>query len=170
MNVLESFYNNREFTNIVSDILENDKFLAIDECKHHGITRLQHSVRVSYYSYLVSKKLHLNYIATARGGLLHDFFVQEDLTPKKQKLSVVFHPYEALNNSCNTFEVSDMEKDIIINHMFPTLPHKVPKYLESWLVSSVDKVVAIYEFYYSYGKSFIYRFSNLYVLLLLLFR
>lgn len=156
--------------NIVSDILDNDKFLEIKECKHHGITRFEHSVRVSYYSYLVARKMRLNYTATARGGLLHDFFVKEDLAPKKQKLSVVFHPYEALNNSCNTFEVTDIEKDIIINHMFPTLPHKVPKYMESWLVSLVDKVVATYEFYYSYGKTFIYRFSNLYVLMLLLFR
>lgn len=170
MNKLDNFYNNREFMNIVGDILENDKFLKIKECKHHGITRWEHSMRVSYYSYLVAKKIRLNYTATARGGLLHDFFIQEDLTPKKQRLSVFFHPYKALDNSCNIFEVSDIEKDIIINHMFPTLPHKIPKYMESWLVSIVDKVVATYEFYYSYGRTFVYRFSNLYVLILLLFR
>ena len=156
--------------NIVSDILDNDSFLGIKDCKHHGITRLEHSLRVSYYSYLIAKTLRLNYVETARGGLLHDFFVNDDLTPKKQKLSVVFHPYEALNNSCNNFELSDREKDIIINHMFPTLPHKVPKYMESWLVSLVDKIVAIYEFYYSYGRTFVYRFSNLYIMLYLLFK
>lgn len=167
---MDSCYKNREYMNIVSDILDNDKFLGIKDCKHHGITRLEHSLRVSYYSYLIAKTLRLNYMETARGGLLHDFFVKEDLTPKKQKLSMVFHPYEALNNSCNNFELSDREKDIIINHMFPTLPHKVPKYMESWLVSFVDKVVAIYEFYYSYGRTFVYRFSNLYVVLYLLFK
>lgn len=167
MEKLDSFYNNREFVNIVSDILDNDKFLKICEYKHHGITRFEHSLRVSYYSYLVARKLHLNYIATARGGLLHDFFIQEDLTPKKQKFSMFFHPYKALSNSCDTFNVTDIEKDIIINHMFPTLPHKVPKYMESWLVSLVDKIVATYEFYYSYGKTFVYRFSNLYIFLLL---
>lgn len=170
MNDLEKFCKDREFTYIVSDILDNEKFLKIKKCKHHGITRFEHSMRVAYYSYLISKKLRLNYVAAARGGLLHDFFVPEDLSPRKQKLSPVFHPYEALNNACNTFEVSDMEKDIIINHMFPTLPHKVPKYMESWVVSMVDKVVAMYEFYYSYGKNFVYRFSNLYVLILLLFK
>lgn len=170
MSNLNKFYNNREYKYIISDILDNDKFLAIKNCKHHGITRFEHSMRVSYYSYIITKKLHLNYTATARGGLLHDFFVQEDLTVRKQKLSMFFHPYKALDNSCNIFNVSDIEQDIIINHMFPTLPHKIPKYIESWIVSFVDKAVAIYEFYYSYGRSFVYRFSNLYVMLLLLAR
>lgn len=168
MEKLDNFYNNYEYTNIVGDILDNNKFLSIKDCKHHGITRLEHSLRVSYYSYLIAKKMKLNYIATARGGLLHDFFTKEDLSPKKQKLSVVFHPYEALHNSSDTFTLSEIEKDIIINHMFPTLPHKVPKYLESWLVSLVDKIVAMYEFYYSYGKTLIYRFSNLYIMLILI--
>ena len=170
MEKLDNFYNNCQYTNIVEDILNNQGFLKIGDCKHHGITRLEHSVRVSYYSYLIAKKMKLNYIAAARGGLLHDFFTKEDLSAKKQKLSVVFHPYEALENACNNFQVTEIEKDIIINHMFPTLPHKIPKYLESWLVSIVDKIVATYEFYYSYGKNFVYKFSNLYVILLLLNR
>lgn len=164
---MDNYYNNYEYINIVSDILEDNKFLAIKECKHHGINRLEHSIRVSYYSYLIAKKLKLNYIDTARGGLLHDFFTKEDLEPKKQKLSMVFHPYNALENATNNFNLSDLEKDIIINHMFPTLPHKVPKYMESWLVSFVDKVVAIYEFYCSYAKTLLYRFSNIYLILLL---
>lgn len=156
-----------EYINIVSDILDNDKFLEIENYKHHGINRLEHSKRVSYYSYLIAKKLKLNYQDTARGGLLHDFFIKEDLEPKKQKLSVVLHPYSSLENACNNFELSDLEKDIIINHMFPTLPHKVPKYLESWLVSFVDKGVAVYEFYCSYGRSLVYKFANVYLALLL---
>ena len=154
--------------NIVSDILDNEKFLSIEHCKHHGINRLEHSMRVSYYSYLVAKKIKLNYVETARGGLLHDFFVKEDLAPKKQKFSVVVHPYHSLTNATNYFDLSDMEKDIIINHMFPTLPHKIPKYMESWLVSFVDKGVAIYEFYCSYARSFVYKFANVYLALLLI--
>ena len=164
---MDSFYKNDEYVNIISDILDNDKFLAIENYKHHGINRLEHSIRVSYYSYIAAKKLKLNYKETARGGLLHDFFINEDLSPMKQKFSVVFHPYSSLENACNNFDLSDLEKDIIINHMFPTLPHKAPKYLESWLVSFIDKGVAIYEFYCSYGRSLVYRFSNIYLALLL---
>lgn len=170
MGNLESFCNNHEYMNIVSDILNNDKFLTIKKCKHHGIDRLSHSMRVSYYSYIVTKKLHLNYNETARGGLLHDFFCNDELGTKKQKFRFALHPYRSLKNACNNFELSDLEKDIIINHMFPTLPHKIPKYMESWVVSIVDKAVAIYELYYSYGHSLMYRFSKVYLALLLLFK
>ena len=167
MNELDKANNDLEYLSIVNDIIENNKFMKIKTCRHHGITRYEHSIRVSYYSYKISKKLKLNYVDTARGGLLHDFFINDDMKEKEQKLSMFVHPYKALDNSKIYFSLTDLEKDIIINHMFPTIPHKVPKYLESWIVSGVDKIIAIYEFYYSYSKTFIYKFSKLYILILL---
>lgn len=153
---------------LVSDILDNQAFLNIKNCKHHGINRLEHSMRVSYYSYKIAKKIKLNYTDIARGGLLHDFFCDKDFAEKKQKFSFAIHPYQSLKNANNNFNLSDLEKDIIINHMFPTLPHKIPKYIESWLVSIVDKIVAIYELYYSYGRSRLYKFANIYLAIILL--
>ena len=113
MDQVNSCYNDRKYMYIVSDILENKKFLAIKECKHHGINRLEHSMRVSYYSYKITKKLRLNYKETARGSLLHDFFKKEDLNIKKQKLCFALHPYLSLENACNNFDLSALEKDII---------------------------------------------------------
>ena len=165
--MLEKVYEDIDFINIVSNILKDDKFSEIKNCRHHGITRYEHSLRVAYYSYLVTKKLKLNYFETARGGLLHDFFITNELGNKEKKLSAFVHPYKALKNSNEYFNVTDLERDIIINHMFPTLPHKIPKYLESWIVSIVDKVVATYEFYCSYGRTFLYKFSKVYIILLL---
>ena len=158
---MNKVYNDIEYNNIIEDILKNDKFKQIDNCRHHGITRMEHSLRVSYYSYILSKKLKLNYQAVARAGLLHDFFINEDLKGKKSKLSMFFHPYKSLENSEIFFNLNDIEKDIIITHMFPALPHKIPKYLESWLVNIVDTTVATYEFYYSYGRPYVYKLSNL---------
>ena len=165
MNILDRYYNDLSFNILVNDILENDKFKKLDNYRHHGMTRLEHSVKVSYYSYKIAKKLRLNYRAVARAGLLHDFFVDEDMSSRKQKFSMFFHPYNSLDNSCKYFDLNDMEKDIIITHMFPSLPHKVPKYVESWLVSIVDKLVATYEFYVSYAKPYTYKLSNLYLML-----
>ena len=164
---METYNNDREYMNIIFDILDNTKFLDIKKCKHHGINRLEHSLKVSYYSYCIAKKLKLNYIDTARGGLLHDFFITEDIAPREQKFKFATHPYHSLANASNNFNLSDLEIDIIINHMFPTLPHKIPKYVESWLVSLVDKGIAIYEFYCSYGRSKIYKFANIYLAVLL---
>ena len=167
---MKNIFNDHTYLFLVSDILENEKFKKLEECKHHGLNRLEHSLRVSYYSYLITKKLKLNYEETARGSLLHDFFINSDLSVRKQKLSMFFHPYASLKNSFNTFSLTELEKDIIINHMFPTLPHKIPKYIESWIVSMVDKVVATYEFYSSYSRILTYRLSNLYFMLILLFK
>ena len=160
--------NDNLYQDIINDIMSNKKFKKLNECVHHGTTRLEHSMRVSYYSYKITKKLKLNYIETARGGLLHDFFLNDDLTYKKQKLSMFFHPYPALENAQKYFKTTPLEEDIIINHMFPTLPHKIPKSLESWIVSMVDKAIAVYEFYESYGKTVVYKLPNLYIILLLL--
>lgn len=167
MNELDNITKDIEYMKIVENIMANQKFNQIKQCKHHGLTRYEHSLRVSYYSYLITKKLHLNYIETARAGLLHDFFITDDLKEKEQKLSMFVHPYKALTNSNNYFKLTDLEKDIIINHMFPTLPHKIPKYLESWIVSLIDKIVATYEFACSYGKIFLYKYSKIYFLLVL---
>ena len=49
------------------------------------ITRFDHSMKVSYYSYKVAKLLHLDYRQTARGGLLHDFFLSPEVRSKKER-------------------------------------------------------------------------------------
>jgi len=165
---LNKFYSDVEYFNIISDILDNNKFKLIDNYKHHGLSRMDHSLKVSYYSYKVTKRLKLDYIAAARAGLLHDFFINEDLN--NINISAFVHPYKSLENSLKYFYLSNKEKDIIISHMFPMLPHKIPKFLESWIVSLVDKIVAIYEFYYSYARMYIYRLSNFYMLMLIVLR
>ena len=83
-------------------------------------------------------------------------------------ISAFVHPKIALKNATDIFNLSDMGKDIIITHMFPLIPNKIPKYLESWIVSAVDKLVAIYEFSYSYGTIALSKLPNAYVILLLL--
>lgn len=147
----------KEYKNIVNDIMQDRDFLEISNCRHHGITRLEHSLRVSYYSYKVSKILHLNVRETARAGLLHDFFVNSDLSSKELMLSAFTHPKKALAKADSKFILSDMEKDIIYSHMFPLIPTRPPKYLESWVVSLVDKAVATYEFASSYSKIFLFK-------------
>lgn len=164
---MEKYYRDVKYYRIISDILENDKFKKMDGYRHHGMTRLDHSLKVSYYAYRIAVKFRLDYVSVARAGLLHDFFLNEDLNEIKQRFSMFFHPYKSLENTCKYFNVNDMEKDIIITHMFPTLPHKVPKYLESWLVSFVDKVIAAGEFYESYARPYAYKLSNLYLMLLI---
>ena len=157
-------YYNEEFQKIIQPILDNKEFMKTKDKVHHGITRFDHLMRVSYYSYLVTKALRLNYKETTRAALLHDFFLDET-TNDSAIGALQNHPYYALENAKKYYDLTEREEDIIKTHMFP-VTFTPPKYLESWLVSFVDKTIATYEFYCSYGKPYAYRLSNLYIFML----
>ena len=141
---------------LIEDILENEKFNKLDTIEHHGTSRLKHSKRVSYYSYKVCKRLRLDYIAAARAGLLHDFFFSDNERTKKERIKSVFtHPKKALETANTYFELNDIEKNIIMSHMFP-IYIILPEYLESWIVSIVDKIVGTYEFFEKLSLKHIY--------------
>ena len=136
-------YKNREFNSLIQPIAENEEFLKTKDIKHHGLTRYDHSRRVAYFSYLVTKFLRLDYKETTEAAMLHDFF-----TTEVQHDNAIFklrrHPNHAVENSKKYFELSDKQVDIIKTHMFP-VTFTPPKYLESWIVDIVDDVVSIYE-------------------------
>ncbi len=166
---MKNIENDSEYKYIISDIMDNEEFSKLENIKHHDNNRLTHSLKVSYYSYLIAKKLRLNYTETARGGLLHDFFLERtvdyDNIIDKVKLYTIQHPKDAVAFAKKHFEVTDMEEDMIKSHMFP-LDVSVPKYLESWIVNLVDTTVSTYEF----TKKFSYKLSyltNIYIILLL---
>lgn len=161
--------NDEEYLSIIDSIINNKEFDKMNYIRHHNTTRMDHSLKVSYYSYKIAKSLKLDYEEVARGGLLHDFYLgrvaDEEKVKDKVKLYTISHPVEAVKNSKLHFEVSEKEEDIIRSHMFP-VDFKVPKYAESWIVSLVDKGVSTFEF----AKKFSYKLSyaiNLYLILFL---
>lgn len=135
---------NYEYKCIVNDILSNREFKKLENYKHHSTNRLEHSKRVSFYAYKMCKNLGLDYKSAARGGLLHDFFLNSyDESGKKDLL--LSHPLIALYNANKHFVLNDTEKDIIRSHMFPVNIKIKPKYKESYVITLVDKVSCIYE-------------------------
>lgn len=165
---MDDIKNNKEYSSIVKHILDNQAFSQTEDIKHHDSNRLHHSLKVSYYSYLVAKKLRLDYHEVARGGLLHDFYLERTVDYKelkdKVKLYTCKHPGDAIENSKLYFDLSEKEEDMIRTHMFP-LDYHVPKYAESWVVNLVDTGVSVCDF----AKKFGYRMSYLTNLYLLLF-
>ena len=153
-----------EYLDIVNHILSNSDFLKLKKCEHHGISRFDHSLKVSYQAYKFAKKHNMDYHSVAIGGLLHDFFDSENVSLKEKLISTFTHPLKAEVNSLQKFNVNTKEADIIRSHMFP-LNLVVPKYKESWLVSLYDKKVALLEFSHKLGYKLRYA-SNLTILLL----
>ena len=107
-----------DFYDIINDIYKHDEFMKLNDCRHHGITRYDHCLRVSYYTYLITKALHLNYKEATRAALLHDFFTDEVLTFNVVH-KITKHPDIAVKNASKYFELSELQKDIIRTHMWP---------------------------------------------------
>lgn len=161
---------NSEYNNIIDDILCNKQYKKIEVCSHHGISRLEHCKRVSFYSYKICKKLNLDYVSAARGGLLHDFFNNRYATAKKKEL-LYKHPEIALYNSKKHFVLNEIEEDIVLSHMFPINIKYKPRYRESYIITFVDKVACIYERYIGCKNKARFKLGQhiIYVVLLLSF-
>lgn len=133
------------FEEIMTEITSCVEYNKISNEIHHGISRMEHTMRVSEYVYKISKKMGLDYVSATRAALLHDFFLNEDFGDIKGIKKGIFHPGIAVKKSCKYFTLNEVEKSAIDTHMFP-LKMKVPRYKESWVLTIVDKVVAIYEY------------------------
>ena len=123
---------------------------------------LQHIRSVAYLSFLISRKLKLDYVSTARAATMHDLFYydwrEDDLS---HKLHGYRHPKTALKNAfylCGT--LNKKEVDIIKKHMWP-LTVIPPKYLESIVVTSMDKYCATIEMIYSASPKYREKFHCL---------
>ncbi len=145
---IENSKESREYFEFVKDLLEHEVVSEMKNYKHHySTTCYQHCINVSYYNYLVCKKLGLNARSAARAGMLHDLFLYDwrDNPRKKGELPHGFtHPKLALKNAKEHFELGKLEEDMIVCHMWP-LTVKFPKYAESYVIVVIDKYAAILE-------------------------
>lgn len=144
----------REFMECISDIYENEKVRKLDKLEQHNHTsRLQHSINVAYYSYVVCKKFGWDYRSAARAGILHDLYFYDWRKPSRIRGNhALWHPLIALDNARKITALNNVEVDAIRNHMWPCtiMP---PKYKESYVLTFADKICATMEFFD--GLSFI---------------
>ncbi len=133
------------FEDITKDIVSNKQFTKLKNELHHGITRYDHSYRVAKWTYKVCKFFHMDkIITTTRAALLHDFYTNKDTEGNSSVKKLAIHPNIALKNALKYYDLDEVGQNIIKTHMFPCNLN-VPKYKESWLVTTVDKTVATYE-------------------------
>lgn len=145
-----------EYNSIVKEILYNEEFLKLRNFFHHNSSIYEHAKVVSYIAYRTCKYLNLDYVSAARGGLLHDFFLydwrsHDEPDLRRDKYHGIEHPKIALRNSIKNFQVNEVERDIILKHMWP-LTIVPPRYQESYVVTVVDKYVSSREFIDEFRK------------------
>lgn len=134
----------KSFDSIANEIINSDKYQSLKGENHHGLSRYDHSLRVAKNTYRLSKRMKLDYVSATRGALLHDYFTNEEYRNTKGMKKYSMHPVIALNNAIREYKLNPIEENVIVSHMYPMGKIK-PNCKESWLVSSVDKGVAIYE-------------------------
>ncbi len=147
------------YLDAISDVLSSSEVQALKKFEHHhSMTRFQHCLNVSYYSYLTCRKLGFNAEQAARAGLLHDLYAS---SPKCTKEHLKNHPQVALENARKSFRLTKVEADVILKHMWPLRKGR-PKYPESYVVMFTDKYIALIEYciYLSHSAKKITKKSN----------
>lgn len=141
----------KEFVEIISPIVNADEYIKRKSMLHHEDQSVyEHSLRVAYRAYKISKFFNVNINNCVIAALLHDFYKKSwiDDPVKKPffKKHGFVHAREALDNSRVHFKgyLNDRIENAILRHMFP-LNIVPPKYKEGWILTLSDKMVSIGE-------------------------
>lgn len=136
-----------EYKECLEGILDHEQVKKLDlHTQHCNTSRLQHSINVSYYSFLICRKFGWDYRSAARAGLLHDlYFYDWRVTKYLRSGHASWHPRVALDNARKITELNKVEIDAIEKHMWPCTPVP-PRYIESYVITFVDKTCAVFEF------------------------
>lgn len=140
--------------------------------QHHKINCLDHCLFVSYNAYIICKKHDLDYISTARAAMVHDLFLYDWRKREngRKGLHAFTHPYRALEIASSFLELNDKEKDIILKHMWPVTFFSFPKYIESFILTLVDKYCALSEaheeIYNRFCQKKVFRYAYIFLCLL----
>ena len=135
------------FLNCVGDLLFTPEVQSMRRIPHHpGTTCYEHSVFVSYAAFRMARRWNLDYMAAARGGLLHDLYLYNPRDKSAHPGNQCFdHPVFALRNAqALCARLSEKEQNIIISHMWP-LARRRPRCPEAAVVNLADKICATAE-------------------------
>ena len=161
----------QEFESIIQDITTHPTVKQMKNFRQHCNTSCyDHCKNVAFYSYLICKKYNLDFVSVARAGMLHDLFLYEWRSKQdgRKGLHAFTHPKTALNNSIKIFSLNKKEQDIILKHMWPCTI-KFPKYIESYVVTFVDKFCALQETFLFYKDKLmmkkLFRYAYLFLCL-----
>lgn len=135
------------FEYILKDLLSDEEVLKMKDFIQHGnLSTYDHVVNVAWTSFILARNLRLRVDERSllRGALLHDFYLYDwhIRDENRKRFHGFHHPGTALRNAKKHFTVNEIEKDIILKHMWP-LTLKLPKYRESYVVMVADKICSI---------------------------
>ena len=146
--------NDLEFQTIIEDLINNDTVKEMQNYRQHCNTSCyEHCYDAAFYCYTICKKLHLDYKSATRAAMLHDLFLYDwRIKGNRTGHHAFTHGQTAYENASQIFDLNDIEKDMIIKHMWP-ITLKLPRYRETFILTLVDKFCATSEMLSYYSKS-----------------
>ena len=137
------------FYKILREVARDPVVLSMKNFPHHGDTNCYtHCLHVAYFNYKLCRRLHLDYHAAARAGMIHDLFLYDWHTHAEEtgeRFHGLKHPAKALKNAHQHFSLNHTEKDVILNHMWPVTPLQIPRTMEGWVIVLSDKYCGLLE-------------------------
>lgn len=132
--------------------LEKDGRLGLTRSfvQHGDVSVYEHVLSVAHMSIRMARALSrmglaIDVHALVRGALLHDYFLYDWHDPDpSHRLHGFRHPYAALRRAEEDFDLTFLERNIIVRHMFPLVPIP-PACREAWIVCLADKACALGE-------------------------
>ena len=108
----------KEFYREIADVAEHPAVLRMKKFPHHGSTNCyQHCMNVAYYNYQWCTH------AKKTGDYFHG----------------MTHPGRAYKNARRFFRLNPVERDVIVNHMWPVTLFSFPRTFEGWITTVTDK-------------------------------
>ena len=144
-----------------SYITKDRDYQKLKSIQRHSFTNTyDHSIRVALLTGKIADKLNADKERAIKAALLHDFCtVDYNKENNHDGLYIFYHTKEAVENS-KKWNLSKVEEDAILSHMFPI--GKMPTSKIGWSITVADKAVAVYEKVHGITKlkSIILKFAN----------
>ena len=132
-----------KYRHVLNEMKNDPRIRQMQKYPQHGsCNTYQHSVFVAEGSYRLARLLHIRVreAELARGAMLHDYYLYNI---RESGYSAwrhgTGHACIALANAQESYDLTDLEKDIIYSHMWPLNITHIPHYRESVIVGIADK-------------------------------
>ena len=174
--LMEKELKGNEFEELLHDLTSHEIVKEMQNYRqHYNCSCYDHCKKVAFYTYLFCKKHHLDYVSATRAAMVHDLFLydwrKDNRNIELPGLHAFVHPKIALKNANMLFKLNDIEKDIILKHMWP-VTISFPRYRETYIVTIMDKYSACFESYLylknKFEKNTIYKYAYIFLSVLFL--
>ena len=143
----------KEFWRAVRDVVRSEEYRKMRSYRHHIKGSVyDHSIKTAWLCWQHHRRFgtKIDLDSFVRGALLHDYYLYDwhDFPHRRHRLSHGFtHPARALQNASEKYpDLTPMERDMILRHMFPLTPIP-PRTKAGWLLCFYDKIAAVSDYF-----------------------